>query len=52
MFSDLINELINAKSDNETERAYKRLEKIGVDRVTADVLVKELKDTNDRRNVK
>ena len=37
MLSDLITDLIRAKTPKEKEAAYRRLEKLGVDRFTADV---------------
>lgn len=43
MLSDLITDLIRAKTPKEKEVAYRRLEKLGVDRFTADVAAEELR---------
>ena len=43
MLSDLITDLIRAKTPKEKEAAYRRLEKLGVDRFTADVAAEELR---------
>lgn len=43
MLSDLIADLIRAKTPKEKEAAYRRLEKLGVDRFTADVAAEELR---------
>lgn len=43
MLSDLITDLIRAKTPKEKETAYRRLEKLGVDRFTADVTAEELR---------
>ena len=42
MFSDLILNLIIANSEKEIETAYRNLEKVGVDRYTADLLAREM----------
>ncbi len=44
MLSDMIADLITAKTEKERETAYKNLEKVGVDRMTADLLAREMKD--------
>ena len=41
MLFDLIMDLLTAGDAKEKERAYRRLEKVGVDRMTADVLATE-----------
>lgn len=41
MLSDLITDLIRAKTPKEKEAAYRQLEKLGVDRITADVIADE-----------
>lgn len=41
MLFDLIMDLLTAGDKKEKERAYRRLEKVGVDRMTADVLAAE-----------
>lgn len=41
MLFDLIMDLLTAGDKREKERAYKRLERIGVDRATADVIAAE-----------
>lgn len=41
MLFDLIIELLTAGDAKEKERAYHRLERVGVDRITADVIAKE-----------
>lgn len=44
MLSDMIADLITSKTEKERETAYKNLEKVGVDRMTADLLAREMKD--------
>ena len=44
MLSDMIADLITAKTEKERETAYRNLEKVGVDRITADLLAREMKD--------
>ena len=44
MLSDLIADLITAKTEEELETAYKNLEKVGVDRWTALLLAREMKE--------
>lgn len=44
MLSDMIADLITAKTEKERETAYHNLEKVGVDRMTADLLAREMKD--------
>lgn len=44
MLSDMIVDLITAKTEKERETAYKNLEKVGVDRMTADLIAREMKD--------
>lgn len=43
MLSDLITDLIRAKTPKEKEATYRRLEKLGVDRFTADAAAEELR---------
>ena len=43
MLSDLITDLIRAKTPKEKEAAYRRLERLGVDRITADIAAEELR---------
>jgi hypothetical protein len=40
----MIVDLITAKTEKERETAYKNLEKVGVDRMTADLIAREMKD--------
>ena len=42
MLEELLRELLNAKNAKEKERAYVNLERVGIDRMTADMLVREL----------
>ena len=42
MLQDLLEALRDAKTEKEIERAYKNLEKVGMDRITARLLVKEI----------
>lgn len=41
MLMELVMELVTATDTKEKERAYKKLEKVGVDRMTADVMAQE-----------
>lgn len=41
MLMDLVMELVTASCKEEKEKAYRRLEKVGVDRRTADVMAAE-----------
>lgn len=41
MLGELIMDLLTAADPKEKERAYRRLEKAGVDRITADVMAAE-----------
>lgn len=41
MLEDLIFALLEATTTKEKERAYKRLERVGVDRISADQMAKE-----------
>lgn len=43
MLSDMINEIIDARNKEERERAFKNLEKVGVDRRTACVMAAAVK---------
>lgn len=43
MLKDLLIKLAEAKSKEEKEEAYKLLEKVGVDRITADFWVANMK---------
>lgn len=43
MLADLIKALANAGSKKEKEKAYRNLERVGMDRMTANMLVRELK---------
>ena len=45
MLQDLIINLINAKTPKEEEKAFKTLEKVGIDRYTAVVIAKKLATT-------
>ena len=42
MLSDMIAALITAKTEKEIKKAYRNLEKVGVDKMTADLLVREM----------
>ena len=44
MLSDLIYDLIQADDANEKEKAYRRLERVGVDRITADIVASKVKE--------
>ena len=44
MLSDMIADLITAKTEKERETAYRNLENVGVDRMTADLLAREMLD--------
>lgn len=48
MLTDLLLALKNAKTQRIMEIAYRNLEKVGVDRNTARILVKELDDDDDK----
>ena len=41
MLMDLVMELVTATDTKDKERAYRKLEKVGVDRITADVMAAE-----------
>lgn len=41
MLSDLIMELVTATEKQDKERAYRRLERVGVDRISADAMARE-----------
>lgn len=41
MLSDMIDDLVRASYPQEREEAYRRLEKLGIDRITADVVADE-----------
>ena len=41
MLMDLVMELVTAADDKDKERAYRKLEKVGVDRITADIMAAE-----------
>lgn len=43
MLYELLLDLICASTQKDKERAYKRLERVGVDRATANVLAAEIK---------
>ena len=43
MLKDMLEALMNAGTPKDKERAYKNLEKVGMDRRTADLLVKKLR---------
>lgn len=43
MLSDLINDLVAAKTAEEKERAYRNLEAVGMDRMTSDYVVRSMK---------
>lgn len=42
MLLDLINALINAETEKDKERAYRNLEKVGMDRVSANCIMQEM----------
>lgn len=44
MLSDLIMELVTATEKQDKERAYRRLERVGVDRISADVMAREFSE--------
>ena len=48
MLSDLVANLLDAKTADAKERAYKALERVGVDRITADVMVEEMREEDKR----
>jgi hypothetical protein len=41
MLMDLVMELVTATDEKDKERAYRKLEKVGVDRITADIMAAE-----------
>lgn len=41
MLSDMIDDLVRADCPQEKKAAYRQLEKLGVDRITADVIADE-----------
>lgn len=41
MLMDLVMELVTAVDPKDKERVYRKLEKVGVDRITADVMAAE-----------
>lgn len=41
MLADMIDDLVKAESMKDVEKAYRMLEKVGVDRKTATILAKE-----------
>lgn len=41
MLSDMIDDLVRADCPQEKEAAYRQIEKLGVDRITADVIADE-----------
>lgn len=41
MLMDLVMELLTATDDKDKERVYRKLEKVGVDRITADIMAAE-----------
>lgn len=47
MLSDLIVVLQNAKTAAEKEKAYRQLEKVGMDRMTADIIAAEMEDSDE-----
>lgn len=50
MLMDLVMELVTAADAPDKERAYRRLEKVGVDRRTADVMAAEFYNAPDDKN--
>ena len=44
MLMDLIEALMSAATEKDKERAYRNLEKVGMDKATADAVVKELQN--------
>lgn len=51
MLEDLIIALLIASNKREKERAYRNLERVGVDRVTADVIAAEYYQPEVKANV-
>ena len=47
MLSDLIVVLQNAKTAAEKEKAYRQLEKVGMDRMTAYIIAAEMEDSDE-----
>ena len=43
MLSDMISALAKATTEKEKERAYRKLEKMGMDRMSANIVVREMK---------
>lgn len=41
MLMDLVMELVTATDEKDKERAYRKLERVGVDRITADIMAAE-----------
>lgn len=42
MLNDMIMDVVRAKTDNEREKAYRRLEKVGMDRMTVNVVIRDM----------
>lgn len=40
--NDMIMEVVRAKDDKEREKAYRRLEKVGMDRMTVNVVIRDM----------
>ena len=38
MLTDLVDELLNAKTEDQKKKAYRKLERVGVDRISANVM--------------
>lgn len=49
MLEDMLLAVVNAKDNKEKETAYKNLERVGIDRRTANVLVNEYTKTLARK---
>ena len=40
--NDMIMEVVRAKDDKEREKAYRRLEKVGMDRMTVNAVIRDM----------
>lgn len=43
MLEDMVRELVNARTPKEKEKAYRKLERVGMDRMTADIIADEMR---------
>ena len=50
MMMDLVMELLTAADDSDRREAYCRLERIGIDRYTADCMAEEFYDRKEQTN--